>query len=389
MRPWLHPCILALVLRVIPFYPAVGDNTFVTFSPPGAEDTWAYDIDGSNIVGTFSYTKPAGQIGTRGFLLSGGGYESLDVPGADDTFAYGIDGEKIVGAFEDSHGAIHGYLYDGATFTPLDVPGAVETRAYGVYGDNIVGSFEDDDSRFHGFIYDGHNYTVLDVPAVVHTYAYGIDADSVVGRFWVDSPPTERGWFGFLYDGTSYSILDVDEPGDMDSTYAWGIDGSNVVGQLWIFGQGRQGFVYDSTGIQNTTYTIFDAPEADETFAFGIDGDNVVGSFTEMDGRRLRGYVLNIPGLGIAPVLGDMTGDGFVGADDLAILILNWNHFDADVAHGDITGDGFVGADDLSWMIAAWNTGTLPIAAATVPEPASMALLAMLLVTTGCTRRRN
>lgn len=79
--------------------------------------------------------------------------------------------------------------------------------------------------------------------------------------------------------------------------------------------------------------------------------------------------------------LGDVTGDGFVGADDLSILIRNWNNFVGlgNVTGGDITGDGYVGADDLAWMIDNWNAGTPPPLATAVPEPASMAWLALLV----------
>lgn len=90
------------------------------------------------------------------------------------------------------------------------------------------------------------------------------------------------------------------------------------------------------------------------------------------------------------PIPGDMTGDGFVGADDLAVLINRWNTFvtGGDQTQGDLTGDGYVGADDLAWMIDAWNTGTLPVAATSVPEPATVALLTLLLVAVQARRSR-
>ena len=85
-------------------------------------------------------------------------------------------------------------------------------------------------------------------------------------------------------------------------------------------------------------------------------------------------------------VPGDVTFDGFVGADDLTTLILNWNATDADLARGDITGDRFVGADDLSRIIDNWNTGALPVGAAALPEPTSMAGFMALLVAIGARR---
>ena len=37
-------------------------------------------------------------------------YTTLDVPGASDTYAYGIDGTNIVGVFYDGSGNRHGFL---------------------------------------------------------------------------------------------------------------------------------------------------------------------------------------------------------------------------------------------------------------------------------------
>ena len=65
-------------------------------------------------------------------------YTTLDVPGATATYAYGIDGGNIVGYYSDDSGH-RGFSYDGSTYTTLDVPGAVDTYAHGIDGSNIVG----------------------------------------------------------------------------------------------------------------------------------------------------------------------------------------------------------------------------------------------------------
>ena len=175
-----------------------------------------------------------------------------------------------------------------------------------------------------------------------------------------------------------YTALDVPEAAPSHRTSAYGIDGDNVVGWFWD-GQGSYGFLYDGT-----TYTSLRPPGAGHTRAFGVDGNRVVGEFQDDDGDH--GFLLQR----VPIVSGDMNRDGYVGADDLTILINNWNGFVAqgDLAHGDLTGDGYVGADDLAWMIDAWNTGTLPVAATAVPEPTSMAWLAVLLVAVQARRSR-
>jgi len=81
-----------------------------------------------------------------------------------------------------------------------------------------------------------------------------------------------------------------------------------------------------------------------------------------------------------ALILGDIDGDGFVGIADLNVVLGNWNQ---NVPPGDPladpSGDGFVGIDDLNAVLAAWNAGSPPPPAtgATLPEPASLALLGL------------
>ena len=84
-----------------------------------------------------------------------------------------------------------------------------------------------------------------------------------------------------------------------------------------------------------------------------------------------------IPYTTITSIPGDLNGDGFVGLDDLDIILGAWNQTvpPADPA-ADPTNDGFVGLDDLDIVLNHWNEGTPP-AAAVVPEPATLALLGL------------
>ena len=76
---------------------------------------------------------------------------------------------------------------------------------------------------------------------------------------------------------------------------------------------------------------------------------------------------------------GDLNGDGFVGIDDLNIVLSYWNQnvLTGDKLRGDPTGDGFVGIDDLNAVLGNWNVGTPPLdlADAATPEPRSIAIL--------------
>ena len=74
---------------------------------------------------------------------------------------------------------------------------------------------------------------------------------------------------------------------------------------------------------------------------------------------------------------GDLDGDGFVGINDLNIVLAAWNQ-NVPPANplADPSGDGFVGIDDLNTVLGNWNAGTPPAASA-VPEPATLALLGL------------
>ncbi len=85
--------------------------------------------------------------------------------------------------------------------------------------------------------------------------------------------------------------------------------------------------------------------------------------------------------LGTVPMLpGDINGDGFVGIADLNVILSNWNQTVpvGDKGRGDLAGigDGFIGISDLNVVLTNWNAGAPPSASA-VPEPASLALLAL------------
>jgi len=76
---------------------------------------------------------------------------------------------------------------------------------------------------------------------------------------------------------------------------------------------------------------------------------------------------------------GDLDGDGFVGLNDLDIVLNNWNQL---VPPGnpaaDPTGDGFVGLLDLDVVLNNWNAGAPLPPGGSIPEPASVALLGAL-----------
>lgn len=79
----------------------------------------------------------------------------------------------------------------------------------------------------------------------------------------------------------------------------------------------------------------------------------------------------------------DVNQDGFVGVEDLDILLAHWGNNTATLAQGDLNGDGTVDGTDLAVVIDNWGHGTPPDTA--VPEPASALSLGGVLLM--CLRR--
>jgi len=95
------------------------------------------------------------------------------------------------------------------------------------------------------------------------------------------------------------------------------------------------------------------------------DGSLTIDVVASVAGTSRFGYLSLLRLTANTPsVLGDIDGNGFVGIDDLNVILVNWNqavelgnHTQGDIAGN---GDGFVGIDDLNVILANWNNGTPP-----------------------------
>ncbi len=83
-------------------------------------------------------------------------------------------------------------------------------------------------------------------------------------------------------------------------------------------------------------------------------------------------FVVNTTGF----LAGDLNGDGFVGVEDLDILLANWGSSVAasNLTLGDASGDGWVNQVDLDIVLNHWGDGIAP---RNVPEPGGASLLAL------------
>ncbi len=127
-----------------------------------------------------------------------------------------------------------------------------------------------------------------------------------------------------------------------------------------------------SNGWEQVTVEV-DIPAGAQTF------DMIVLTEGSKDALGLM-WVDDVSVSTIAPVttlVGDLDGDGFVGINDLNIVLGAWNQSVPPANPlADPSGDGFVGITDLNTVLGNWNAGTPPPGAA-VPEPTTLAVLCL------------
>lgn len=121
----------------------------------------------------------------------------------------------------------------------------------------------------------------------------------------------------------------------------------------------------------------------------------IISAGTGVTGRFGRVSLPEVPGLGfqvlygqdsvslsVVGLDGDLNGDGFVGLDDLHLVLVSWQDTvqAGDWSQGDISGDGHVGLDDLNRVLANWNASAADTQAieASIPESATGGLLGTL-----------
>ena len=139
---------------------------------------------------------------------------------------------------------------------------------------------------------------------------------------------------------------------------------------------GRPGFhVAFSTDNGHTwgdIVTFSDLGEPDITGQFDMikTGPNtLVAVGSDAEGTKLWPITVDLPG--------DVNSDGFVGGDDLTIILTHWGQSVTAREQGDLNGDFFVGGDDYSEVLTYWGTGLIPpqFGITSAPEPATLGLL--------------
>lgn len=137
--------------------------------------------------------------------------------------------------------------------------------------------------------------------------------------------------------------------------------------------------ILDTTGTNEVFYANLgssDRTNIDTTFRANGTGDYYVeiGETRSDFGNSDGAYHLRWDLVAIA---GDVDQDGVVDVTDLDLILATWGDSVAAGTAGDFDADGTIGAGDLSILTANWGSTLADYGVAAVPEPGSIALLAM------------
>ena len=227
----------------------------------------------------------------------------------------------------------------------------------------------EDSDTFGWFILDVGHESVINNPAVImHTS----------GTYWVTSGG------GALDTGVP---IGSDGWETLEIVLTWDIaEGDTVTGTYDVFltrYEGNTLGALDRMLIADNVSVVSTAVESLQKLVLLNDANAFGDAITYWDNVLLH----------VAPDLptldGDLNGDGYVGVDDLNIVLTAWNQSvpPADPS-ADPSGDGYVGIDDLNIVLVNWNSGTPPVTTH-IPEPATGALLLGALLLHGRTFSRK
>jgi len=213
---------------------------------------------------------------------------------------------------------------------------------------------------------DANDIVTVNLDVLDHSdasFASGVDQDLLT----ID--------FGTLaVGGTVNSAFDLF---NLESTLGFtaDLDLDSIIGSgdTGVLGSNLATFAGLGAGSSNGYMASFDTSSLGSfsaSYTLNLSDEDITGATNQVLTLQLLGEVSDT-------LVGDLDGDGFVGIDDLNIVLGNWNlNVPPADSRADPSGDGFVGIDDINEVLGNWNAGTPPGAAA-VPEPGTLALLGL------------
>ncbi len=155
-------------------------------------------------------------------------------------------------------------------------------------------------------------------------------------------------------------------------TFLFDINNHGTTVGTYYEGSDRKGFIYDSvSGMRFLDELIDTSILSNLRQADAINDDGCITAVIKLTLQTTLQFVLLEPVISIPQ--GDLNGDGYVGLDDLDLVLNNWNLSSPQMdPAADPTGDDFVGLNDLDIVLNNWNKGTPSGADFHVPEPGSL-----------------
>jgi hypothetical protein len=183
----------------------------------------------------------------------------------------------------------------------------------------------------------------------------------------------------FEWNETSGEVLRFSGAGGLNTsignTFVFDINDHGTAIGGYFNGSDRKAFIHDTAnGTRYLDDLVDPAFPLDLREADAINNAGVIAAVGRAPGMDINQLVLLTPLT--TPIEGDLDGDGFVGINDLNLVLGNWNQTTPPgAAQGDPSGDGFVGIEDLNTVLGNWNAGAPPSdAQRAVPEPGVLAM---------------
>ena len=261
----------------------------------------ALGVSGGQQVGWGGFSGDEGYYQIHALLWSGTAESVVDLnpPGYEDSIAYDVSDDQQVGeAVWSQSGRIRAVLWSGTAESVVDLhpSGFSSSRARGIWGDHQVG--------------------------YAHT--------GIAGNF-----------HALLWSGTAESAVDL-HPVGFDRSRANAICGGYQVG--YGYGEATGGYEHALlwSGTAGSALDLHDllSEGYERSYANDIDSTGDIVDYATTSEGRDHAVLWRV----LLP--GDVDGDRVVRADDLVAILSSWGQTGATRQQGDLTGDGFVGADD-------------------------------------------
>jgi probable HAF family extracellular repeat protein len=267
------------------YWPAGGSP--VDLNPSGSPNSEATGVSGAQQSG-YASIFVNGHYYSHALVWQGSpnNARDLSMPGYDNTYAYGISGTQVVGQGTGSAtgGYTHALLWDLAHGTIVDLNGTnhQESGAAAVSGTTQVGWANDiTGANQHAMLWQGNAASAVDLnpSSAVTSQAYGVDGGSQVGITMTASSA-----HAILWSGTAASAVDLN-PTNFIYSYARGIGGGKQVGYGTMSNYKYHALVWSGSAQQFVDLHTFLPSTFAQSYAYGVDASgNIVGYATDTSG---------------------------------------------------------------------------------------------------------